>query len=407
MSEENQPLKPDVVSSIFDRTTKKRISSLFTAKQKTPPLNLAPKKYAADRKLIKRVFPMGLDIGISSIKIVQLGQDQSGAIRIMNFINEELPKEIQDKPKERDRMLAPILKKIVSGNALDAACFVALPYNLVKFDLINLPRMPSSEIDKAVRWEIKQNTQAEFGEISFDYIALIKQEFFNNQTGILTVTASKKDISGYLAFLQSANLRPVAIDIEPLAELAALDYAGKLSPQETVLMLHMGASQTLLSIICNQELISIRQLNVTGNLLTKSISEYCRIPWEEAEAVKKTFGIAASFEKEAKGKAVEYKNAILSSLEDMVQDIEHTFKYFSYQLTRSKVTRFDRVILSAGASGLNYLVPFLSSRLNVDVRIADVFGAFEFPEGKNFANPEGSLTPRMNVALGLALRGIE
>jgi len=411
MPQEKQLLKPDIVSSIFSRQVKKRLSSLFIPKGAKAALGQRGSgKSVSGLPIIKKRFPFGLDIGANSIKALQLACDQGGDIKIINLAIEELPKEAQGYNSEaRKRILPEILKKIVNEKGIKGDCFAIAPYPSFKVNLIRLPQMPASEIDKALRWEIRQTVQADLNEISLDYIILEgqKTKFLGLQIGVLAVYAPKKDVFEHLALLESVGLNPLAIDIEPLADLAVLDYTRKAASDEVTLFLDFGAGKTSLSIICDNELISTRPLNVTGNSLTKAVSEYCNISWEEAENLKKTFGLAASSTEQAitasSDKAIQVRNVILPLLENMAQDIEHTFKYFSYQVTQSQITRFEKVFLSGGSSRLLGLSAFLRNRLNADVQAIDSLVNFGSSE-PSFKGDD--LSCRLNVALGLALRGI-
>jgi len=433
MSQQNKQSKPNIVKTIFDRASKKSISSLFTHKA-TGAVSAGPgEKSTKERFFIKKLFPFGLDIGTDSIKIVQPALGQDGQIKIAKLIIEKLPKPAQEGPKERIRLLQDILKKILEDNGLKGDCFIAAPRRCVRIDFIKLPEIPQNEIEKALQWEMKQVIHQDISEISWDYNELKNQKakLLPDRIGILAVSAPKKDIFEYLALLQSQGLSPLAADIEPLANLAALDYAGETRPDETALFLDFGAGETSLNIICNRELISTRSIGVTGDSLTKAVSEYCKAPLESAEVLKKTFGIAALDKEQdttepAKkediarlaDKALSVRNAILPQLEDMVQDIEHTFKHFSYQMAQSQITRFDRLILSGGLSYLRGLAPFLRNRLHVDVDIIDSLAPFSPLEKyvatvnpivlQNYGvNSLDELSPVLNVAVGLALRGME
>jgi type IV pilus assembly protein PilM len=411
MPQEKQPLKPDIVSSIFNRQVKRRLSSLFIPKGAKAVLGrTVSEKSISGLPIIKKRFPFGLDIGTNSIKVIQLASDQAGEIKLINLAIEELPKEAQQGNLEaRKRILPEILKKLVTEKGVKGDCFAIAPHLSFKVNLVRLPQMPASEIDKALRWEIRQTAQADLNEISLDYLVLEAQKtkFLGNQIGVLAVSTFKKDMFEEMALLESTGLNPLAIDIEPLADLAVLDYTRKAVADEVILFLDFGAGKTSLSIICDNELISTRSLNVTGNSLTKAVSEYCNISWEEAETMKKTFGLAASSTEQTinqpMDKAIQVRNVILPLLENMTQDIEHTFKYFSYQVTQSMITRFDRMILSGGSSLLKGLTPFLRNRLNVEIEILDPLATFGSLEKLAVSDDSG---PRLNVALGLALRGI-
>lgn len=349
---------------------------------------------------IKRRFPGGLDIGTNSVKYLELGRDQEGSLRITNLVVEELPREAQENLRDRNRIVADMLKRLVETKGIEKRCFAAAPWASARLNLVRLPQMPLNEIDNAVRWEIRQMSQTDITDVALDYVVLEGQRsgFLGEQIGVLAIAAVKKDISEHAAVLEQAGISALAVDIEALADLAAFEYGKTSRASEVVLFLDFGAGKTALNIICNDELISTRYLNVTGNSLTKAIMEAAGVSWEDAEAMKKEFGLASE--------KAQVKDAIIPLLENMVQDIDHTFKYFSYQVTQSRVTRFDRIILSGGSSRLAALVPFLQERLNVDVQMVSSLSLLK-PDDKYAGVNLDEVGPRLNVALGLALRGIE
>ncbi|MCH7504860.1 pilus assembly protein PilM, partial [PVC group bacterium] len=95
---------------------------------------------------------------------------------------------------------------------------------------------------------------------------------------------------------------------------------------------------------------------------------------------------------------------INSLLENLVIDIEHTFKYFSYQVSQSQITKFDRVLLSGGGVNLLYLDQFLSERFGVPVERVDPFRMFSLAaimQSQNLDFP--SIQSGFAVCAGLAL----
>lgn len=410
-----------IVKSIFDRVVEKKVSSLFTHKPPGVSQDTPAEKSVKYQTRFKKHMPFGLDIGADSIKIVQLGNDESGILKVEKLIVKDLREQTFEDTGQKERALPEILKDIVKENGLKGDCFVTAPKMSTRINLITLPKMPLNEIDNALQWKIRQLLQQDMNDITWDYIVLEKQKLTyqdSNEIDILAISALKKELFQHLALLESAGLKPLAMDIEPLADISAYDYINKVDSNEVVLFLNLGASKTVLSIVCNKELISTRVINVGGDQITNAVKEYCKVPASGAEALKKTFGITASAQEDATGdKALQVKNAILPLIENMAQDIEHSFKHFSYQVTKSQIRKFDRLILSGGTAYLKGLVPFLCNRLSVDVDLTCSLNPFSpiersltSAEALNLGNYDvktleelGSL---LNIAVGLALRGI-
>jgi len=393
----------DIVSSIFQRGNKPKVSSLFTHKESKTSFNKSSdntlRKTAFSAK-VKRRLPAGLDIGADSIKVVRLGYDQDNSLRVADVLIEPIPREDEIDIKSRARLASVILKRITKEYGLDEGCFAALPSQLNKIDLLVLPEMPENEVDKALRWELKQTLESDINSIVIDYVVLNNQRkrFLGNMTGALTVTADKKSVFEYMAFLESSGVKALALDAGQLADLEVLDRIKAVSAGEVVLLLDIGAGKSMLSIICEKETVSVRSIGCSGDSLTRAIRDYCQVPWKKAEEFKKISGVSG-------GGDIQVKNAIFPILENMAQDIEHTFKYFSFQVAKSQITRFDRIVLSGGVSLMPGLVSFVSRRLNVNVEIVDPFKIS--PCGDSRGCEKASLMgPGMNTAMGLALRGV-
>lgn len=409
MPQDKKSLDPGMVSSIFEDQPRKKVSGLFEKGDDALREKRSPAEQ--DETIFRKKFPFGLDIGSNAVKIVRLGQDKKGLIRVCDLIAEDLPDKVREDPEERNKILPELVKKLVNKYGLKRDCFTAIPSSSVKIDLIKLPVMPADEIEKALEWEIKQTLHADMNETAAEHIILSRQNetFLRDKIGVLVVTVPRKDVLEHLRVLGSAGLNVMAVDIRPLADLAALEHwKGNKIKDDVILFLDFDADKTYLNIICNGELISTRTLNVTGNYLTSTISEYCGISWNEAEEMKKAYGFGIPEDPYASSqleeKSGQIRNALLPLLEDMVRNIEHTFKYFSYQVTQSNIVRFNRVVLSGGSSCLKGLGPYFRSRLDVDAEIIDPLKAFG---GDGYNMKETCMGPRLNVALGLALRGVE
>lgn len=429
-AKKSQGAESKVVSSIFSPAKEEGYVDNFPGKDsgKIKPVEIRKElkgEFGMDffgRKILavnasaaarKKIFPIGVDIGTNFIKILRLGQGGGPALEIEKIIVKEIPREAQDNPEQRERLLPKLLKSAVEENNLRGDCFACLPHNMCKVNLITLPRMPLGEIDKALRWEIRQSMREDISQLVLDYIPLERQEniFQGNKTGLLTVTAPKKGALQYLGLLKSAGLNVLALDNQALANFEALEYSKSIQQDELILFLDFGAGQASLSIVNNGELIFIRQVDASGNALTKAISQYCKAGWDEAEDLKKKFGLSMFGQKvDSAGPqdiSLQVRNAILPLLENMVQDIEQVLKYFFLQVLRLPEGNFKKLILSGGASNMNSFAEFLRTRLGIETQFLDVSSEIVITDNSYCDNyVDGVLNVSLNSALGLVLRGL-
>ena len=239
-------------------------------------------------------------------------------------------------------------------------------------------------------YELQHKDGQNIEAIAFDYI---KWEDKSNQQKVLVVSTSEATIKKRVSLLQEFGLKPVAIEVSPIS-LLNLDrfQKGLGGAKEVVMWLDIGAKESAQVIGRDGVLYFSRSLSLTSENMTRHIAQHCHIPEDEAEKNKKEYGLKFwSKEKEgvllteeegilpADKPALVY-NSLVSSLENLVVDIEHSFKSFSYQLTRSEINKFDRVVLCGGGGNLKNLANFLAERLGVKVELAHPFSLFKFSE---------------------------
>lgn len=399
-----------LVGSVFGRErSEKRVSGIFDHDPETKKISAsAAKKSISFFGFGKKELPVGIDIGTKSIKAVRLGFAKDGVLEVQDAWIKEFPADLVDDEKKRESALPGLIKEFVEEKRIKGKCFAAMPSFMAGISLLRLPVMPEEEIEKALVWQLKQRIKTDLEEVSFDYIVLNEnaRSFLDGQIGCVAVTVPKKDVADYLSMLRSAGLEPVAIDVAQCADVAAFVYSGGESiSRETVLFLDFGADRTSLSVVVEGELVYTRALSITGNYLTGIISRGMGVGFAEAEKLKMSVGVGDDCAGlKPAGDAAKVCELMMPVLDDIVQYVEHTFKHFSHQLTQSRITKFDRLVLSGGASKLKGFVPFLRNRLGVEVTVADAFNKIRLsPAAKNMAD----MGPLFNVSLGLALRGVD
>jgi type IV pilus assembly protein PilM len=413
-------LKGDEVTSIFSKAKKaKRISSLFSGFKRLPSEETL-RLVSIEGDVVTKRFPAGIDFGATAIKLVQLGQSSGGA-QIVDLAIQDLPFELSNNPKERKKALPEILKKMVVEHKIKGPVISALPSSQIQMKIIKLPPMPLEEVTQAVKWEIQQTTTANIDDLSFDYYLLTDESAIAKDTplDILVTSCLKKDVLELVSLIQSADLACVAMETNPLAVVSSLIHNSQIKTGEVALVLEFGGSSSSVNIVMNNKLYFSRELAVNGNYLTKAIEEHCQFSTQEAENIKKACGLAASetllthVENGANAqrqdasteRAIKVNEALWLHLENLIQEIDYTFKYFSYQVTQSSISKFDKIILSGGSANLTRFPEYLSTYLNTPVEIASPFKNIPLhPELKFNENSLTLLQPAFSVAMGLALR---
>ncbi len=316
--------------------------------------------------------PAGLDIGAHGIKMARISCEHH-KVQLSNLILEEWPASFLENPSRDPNVLKEFLRDVLRKHNVRGPAYVNAAQNIVHAKSISLPKIPLNEVEQAVRWEMKQAFAQDKGGFSFDYVILNKgQDSYAENLEVMTMGASKKDLLGRIELLESLGLKVLAIEPEAFSLLAALLFNRAIAPKEVVLLLDIGEQSTSLSIVRNREICFTRMLNFSAH------------------------GLKAMA-----------KEAVLTELENLVSAIEHTFKYYSYQLMKSQITQFHKLILAGGGASFPLLVSFLEDRLKVPVEIANPLAGFDIIKTSNLEKEAlKENAARFGVAIGLALRAV-
>lgn len=355
-------------------------------------------------------YPAAIEVSSSAIKLLQIAKIQK---RYEIVKGDYLP--LERGAHTFRQTLKESLEKLVKNNQLKGEVLTSVPLNKIQTQSYILPEMPLDEIESAILWKIKEAIpqDVDFSDVSFDYIYAGHAEDDNvkKDRHVLVFIVNKEVTMDIIDLFKGLSLEVIAIAPKPYAIAELLVLLKKLSREETVLVLQLGASQSSVTIMHSGYPCLIRPLTVSGNGFTETIAGYYQLDWEKAENLKREEGLGHWDEplKETQNKNEPHCFPALSSqLESMVVDIEHTFKYFSHQLIKSKVTAFDRIVVCGGTSGLKNLDKFLMNRLGVAVDVfnpLDALNSLSKTKGLNTAVKEHSA--EFAGALGLATRFIE
>ncbi|GEM_PF-2795942 len=370
----------NIVQEIFGRrkASTQRVSTIFThnkSSTKIMPSSEKNKDIPADITAL----PAVVDIGASSVKILRLGENEKHLFEII-CVDEE----------PRGKSLAGALDNLKARNNIGSSCVFTVPAGDTQVYNLDFPPMTDVELESAVRYKITQLKPFGLGreDLVCKWKALSMAEGGRSpERKIIAVCAPKDVILKRADALKKSGFTPVRAEAPQfsLANLGKFRNVPRGHENEVTLWAHIGAEESFLAVENRGGVCFTRKIALTSGKITEAISAQCGVSTEEAEKLKKSRGFilrpgkpdAASGDPAATEQAL--NRALTSLLENLVVDIEHSFKYFSYQITRSRITKFSRVILSGGGANLKNLDRFLNVKLGVPVECFDPFAIFRLP----------------------------
>src|SRR5215831_8092330 len=229
---------------------------------------------------------VGVDIGASSIKVVQLKESRKRlSIHKWGFVPLP-PQTIIDGHVMNSGVVIEALNRIFAEQKITSRDIAVGVYGQsVIVRKITVPMMTPEELEEQINWEAEQHIPFDIKVMSIDYEVLRKRPEAG-QMDLLLVAAKKDEINDYAAILREAKLRPVIVDINAFTIQNIFEQQMGLPQDGTIALLNVGAAVSSLNIVSRGISAFTREITNAGNAITEEIRKQCNCSYEQAEAYK-------------------------------------------------------------------------------------------------------------------------
>jgi len=239
---------------------------------------------------------LGLDIGTSAIKAAEL-QVSGGEVYLVGR-PAVLPTPggaVRGGVVVDAREVGEALQQLKSVYGMHASKVIASVGgdSSVAVRIAEVPKMAGKELDEAIQWELDEQTPFPVEEVIYDYSTIERADADPEATEmeVLLAVAQEDMVSAHVEAIMGAGMQPVAIDVEPLAIGRALvDVAGDEFAEQTAIVVHIGATSTIIAAFRQKLLSFVRLIPSGGENLTQAVSQTLMIDGEQAELVKVQLG---------------------------------------------------------------------------------------------------------------------
>jgi type IV pilus assembly protein PilM len=342
---------------------------------------------------------IGLDIGSSMVKIVQLKEGKKG-YRLVNFGMVALPPEaIVDGALMNTTAIVEVIKELLASTKIKGKeVSIGLSGHSVIIKKIALPVMSQEELEESIHWEAEQYIPFDINDVNVDVTILNPQSTVAGQMDVLLVAAKKEMIHDYSAVVQEAGLTPVVVDVDVYALQNAFELNYDLPLSETVVLCNVGASTTNMNVISNGISAFTRDISMGGNQLTEEIQKQLNVSLEEAEALK----VGGAHTGETDSVIPQEVEKIIQTVSaNMALELQRSIDFYTATSADSKIAR---VYICGGTAKIPSLQKVLESRLGIPVELLDPFRKIEIEKG--LFNPEylREVAPIAAISVGLGIR---
>ena len=338
---------------------------------------------------------VGIDIGSSSVKLVQLWQTRDG-YQLLNAAIMPLPPEaIVDNSLMDTAAVVDAVKNLVASLGIkskDVACSIS--GNAVIIRKIILPVMTSEELEDQISWEAEQYIPFDIKDVHIDFQILGQDSIDPSKIQVLLVASKKDIINDYVALFNDAGLSLNVMDVDSFAVQNAFELNTEVSDEVRALV-NVGAGVMNINVVKAETSLFTRDVQMGGNQYTEEIQKQLGVSAQEAETMKML--------------AVEQPGGPLADgigrvNDSLAQEIRRSVDF--YNSTASGEERITRVSMCGGCSKMAGLKEAVAAKLGMDVELLNPFERIKYGE-KDFG-PEylQEIAPLMAVGVGLAIRRV-
>lgn len=305
---------------------------------------------------------IGLDIGGSTIKLVQLATE-GDKFKLSSIAISESSK--IENLEEKDKADAEIIKKMVhDSGAVGKLAVVSLPESQVYTRVVEMPFLEEPDLSSTIKWQAEQ-----YIPVSLDSVVLKHQILTLPEKGVpgskmtvLLVAAPHDLINRYLAILSHAKLEVIAVETEIFAVARALIARDDVSP--TTLLVNMGSDITTLAVLKKGDLSLTQAVNSGGMAMSRALISGLGLESAQAEEYKKSYGLDST---KLEGKV---SKLILPVVDSVMVEVKRVVAFYE---TRPDAAAIKRVVLAGGNALMPGLLGYFSQNLGLEVQLGNPF----------------------------------
>jgi type IV pilus assembly protein PilM len=338
---------------------------------------------------------IGIDIGSSSVKVVQL-KGNDGSYQLLNAGILPLPPEaIVDNTLMDSAAIVGVVKNLVSSLGIkikDVVCSIS--GNSVIIRKIVLPTMPQEELEDQISWEAEQYIPFDINDVNMDFQILSPDSNDPSKMNVLLVASKKDIINDYVSVFSEAGMNLSVVDVDSFAIQNAFEANYDYSSEDIIALVNIGASIMNINVIKDGITLFTRDVQMGGNLYTEEIQKQIGLSSEDAEAGKLLAHESTNNQ---------LLNVIMKVNETITQEIRRSLDFYN---STASDNRISGVFVCGGCSKVYKLIDTISEKIGLPVEKLNPFAKIKYIE--NDFDPEylEEIAQFMAVPIGLAIRRV-
>lgn len=333
----------------------------------------------------------GLDLSDESLKYVKLVRTGDG-IKLAKYGEMKIPVGVIESGRIKDtKRLEDILATWKRENKVESVR-VSIPEEQVYLFKLILLKEGLKNVRESIELSLEEHIPIPAPETVFDYEIIFQDE---NSLELQITAISKIVIDNYLEILEHNEIALNAFELE--AQSIARSVISK-EDKDTYMIVDFGEKRTGIFIISGGVVVFTSTLDFSGEMLNQAIAKNFKVNMEEAEKIKRKYGLKRDPENR------EIFPVLLNSVSILRDEVlKHLLYWQTHKDEKGKSNPLiKKIILCGGGSNLTSLTEYFSVSLKIPTELADVWQNINKVDKKI---PEMTFRESLSFApsLGLAL----
>jgi type IV pilus assembly protein PilM len=338
---------------------------------------------------------IGIDIGSSSVKVVELKKEESylqlstyGELQLGPYAGAALGETVRLTPEQQTEAVVDLLRE---ARATTRFGTIAIPLTSSFITTVAMSSDSPEAIANRVPVEAKKFIPLSLSEVTLDWSELPPAAGDDDsQREVLLVAIENGVVENYAKLQQVIGMSTQPSEIEVFSLMRSLSR-----PEEgPIAIVDCGAQTTKLYIARDVALQRTHRKVRGGMQITRRVAELLSVPFAEAESVKRVTTIDGAH-------AADVQRATDSVLSDVLQEFRRVID--TYEAKQEQP--LARVVCTGGVASSPFFKPLARTVLGREVEIANPFDRVAYPAFME--DTLQSIAPTFGVSLGAAVRVLE
>lgn len=350
----------------------------------------------ARRKAQSDVTPIGVDLGTSSLKMVQLRPGGEGRYTLQAMGSLDIPAPCQKSFDLRLRFLVGGIQELLESEPFEGKrCALSLPaeetfvhpVRVSKTDTCRIPQLLEEQLRDKLPYPVTQ--------------AVVRHVIAGDIPGqgqptqeTIAIAAPRARIDAYLKVARQAKLDPLVMNVEPCAiiDCFAPLFAGAM---ETVLFVDIGEATTQVVLSRGEQIYFARNLSLGGRQLVQTLAKGLKVSEDQA----KEYRLSMLQGRPGAPSEAEVYGHLEGAVSSMAGELTQCLRYYESVFKGHPV---ERALFLGGQANDTTLCQTIARKMNLPAGVGDAFYRVSVP-GEEPSDDNQTPKPRPNLAVAVGL----